>query len=104
MDFDKNSMGAMEEKLKEVQNNSKNQERMIRLNKKILLAILVVLIVLGLIESLMTGAALILINKDSLVDPNQDVDPLRDILIQGGEDDDAVSRQRRDHVKNVTNT
>ena len=102
INIDKNSIEAMEEKIKEVQNKSKKQERMIRLNKKIMLAILVALIVMGLIESLMTGTVLTLINRDTMFDQNQNIDPFRHILIQEGEADDLISRKRRDHIKDVS--
>lgn len=67
---------------------------------KMILVILVTLVVVGLIQSLLTGSALIFLHKDMLFGTNK---PIHDILIQGGEDSDPVSRKRRDHVKKVLN-
>ena len=88
-----------------------DQEKRIRLNRKLILVILALLIVFGLIQSGMTGTALFLIYKDTrLLKAAQDTrllkaaqDCTEGILIQGGEDNDPISRERRDHVKNVSN-
>ena len=78
-----------------------DQEKRIRLNRKLILVILALLIVFGLIQSGMTGTALFLIYKDTrLLKAAQDC--TEGILIQGGEDNDPISRERRDHVKNVS--
>ena len=80
-----------------------DQEKRIRLNRKLILVILALLIVFGLIQSGMTGTALFLIYKDTQFVPSKAAQDFTEgILIQGGEDNDPISRERRDHVKNVS--
>ena len=69
-----------------------------KLRHKKILVLLVMLVVIGLIQCLMTGSALFFLTKDTLLGINESNE---EVLIVGGEDSDPVSRKRRGHVKEV---